>query len=242
MILRFNPRARVGRDGTHNSLRTVARRFNPRARVGRDWISRPWPRHFDVSIHAPAWGATCWNSGRRNGSSGFNPRARVGRDANIRMLPVQHRFVSIHAPAWGATPRVHRRRPVHAVSIHAPAWGATGRPGGQGARRASFNPRARVGRDEIEITHDTRTPWFQSTRPRGARLRSWKCIPPTQGFNPRARVGRDLFERQMLDGSVWFQSTRPRGARRRRPDTDCRGTQRFNPRARVGRDTRPQVP
>ncbi len=77
-----------------------------------------------VSIHAPAWGATRYGEQRRNGFR-----------------------VSIHAPAWGATPveygelttyvfqstHPHGVRPlapvlsapVQFVSIHAPAWGAT---------------------------------------------------------------------------------------------------------------------
>ena len=77
----FNPRARVGRDREGPSRRSAARSFNPRARVGRDCCSsrrhrrrfrfqstRPrGARHHSaaavadrhqVSIHAPAWGAT----------------------------------------------------------------------------------------------------------------------------------------------------------------------------------------
>jgi len=57
------------------------RRFNPRARVGRDAYEEELDQiMLDVSIHAPAWGAT---------------RARFGS--------VPENFVSIHAPAWGAT-------------------------------------------------------------------------------------------------------------------------------------------
>ena len=56
-------------------------RFNPRARVGRD--GTPHALHLiddDVSIHAPAWGATGEHVGIASDLSGFNPRARVGRD------------------------------------------------------------------------------------------------------------------------------------------------------------------
>ena len=78
-----------------------------------------------------------------------------------------------------------------------------------------FNPRAHVGRD---LRHALRTKfaWFQSTRPRGARL----------------------------DGKVEFseifkfQSTRPRGARPRLSTITSHTTPRFNPRAHVGRDLR----
>ena len=58
---------------------------------------------LEVSIHAPAWGATMATYMRGQG------------------VPV-----SIHAPAWGATPGgVHDAHKVGGVSIHAPAWGAT---------------------------------------------------------------------------------------------------------------------
>ena len=99
-----------------------------------------------VSIHAPAWGATCglcqapatWagfnprarvgrdacNGARRPGSRRFNPRARVGRDPVFESF-FAFRVVSIHAPAWGATLRCFILSARVIVSIHAPAWGAT---------------------------------------------------------------------------------------------------------------------
>src|SRR5690554_3468105 len=76
--------------------------FNPRARVGRDAEARKLKIKTDVSIHAPAWGAT---SGEPHGP--------------------YHRNVSIHAPAWGATCRKELGKIQALVSIHAPAWGAT---------------------------------------------------------------------------------------------------------------------
>ena len=100
---------------------------------------------MDVSIHAPAWGATLNPNGCPT-IRGFNSRARVGRDRVRRdrerdqprfnsrarvgrdfgRLVVQRLFrVSIHAPAWGATVVAHYAAPLRHVSIHAPAWGAT---------------------------------------------------------------------------------------------------------------------
>ena len=102
------------------------------------------------------------------------------------------------------------------------------------ARSASFNPRARAGRDSspYDSAHST-------------------------GFNPRARAGRDtltMIARQRIRRvsihapargatsrrrsrvqRIRFQSTRPRGAR---PDEEMRGESStcFNPRARAGRD------
>ena len=81
---------------------------------------------MEVSIHAPAWGATtawhlkysamqCFNPRARVGrdkyknifpvlyDTGFNPRARVGRDKFFCFFDFILMLVSIHAPAWGAT-------------------------------------------------------------------------------------------------------------------------------------------
>ena len=81
--------------------------FNPRARVGRDaLVADDLTRRHEVSIHAPAWGATL----------GF-------RQAKNPAL------VSIHAPAWGATDEWEPSWSDAEVSIHAPAWGATARRG-----------------------------------------------------------------------------------------------------------------
>ena len=143
----FNPRARVGRDLRLSHPWTVLHCFNPRARVGRDsnirvlqlmqrdvsihapaWGATRAELRFraggGVSIHAPAWGATLRRSLRRMASVGFNPRARVGRDALCASVRVQV-----------------------AVSIHAPAWGATATIGDESQAFWGFNPRARVGRD-----------------------------------------------------------------------------------------------
>ena len=55
--------------------------FNPRTRMGCDWLRRSLlPRTFQVSIHAPAWGAT-----------------------HCIFISPCIILVSIHAPAWGAT-------------------------------------------------------------------------------------------------------------------------------------------
>ena len=78
----------------------------------------------DVSIHAPAWGAT---SGNRTGSGALR--------------------VSIHAPAWGATSGSGYGYGSGEVSIHAPAWGATAISMPIEHRNASFDPRPRVGGD-----------------------------------------------------------------------------------------------
>ena len=100
--------------------------FNPRARMGRDTCRLIVRNIGNVSIHAPAWGATqlsflllfdhlCFNPRARMGRdqmihyewsyviSSFNPRARMGRDTEQCSLARANLAVSIHAPAWGAT-------------------------------------------------------------------------------------------------------------------------------------------
>ncbi len=136
--------------------------------------------HSQVSIHAPARGATrC----QKVMFQSTRPRGATSAHANV----------SIHAPARGATigesnvdravrcfnPRARAGRDASSssirgqrlvVSIHAPARGATygsccGHP-----MTNCFNPRARAGRD-------TRDSWLAQLR--------------LAGFNPRARAGRD---------------------------------------------------
>ena len=120
-------------------------------------------------------------------------------------------WVSIHAPARGATRLAPPRFRRFGVSIHAPARGATIR---------SFLRR------QIQK--------FQSTRPRGARLKKSEKWADQNGFNPRARAGRDPAgasggrdeqvsihapargatpQGHRVAGTSRFQSTRPRGAR-----------------------------
>ena len=102
--------------------------------------------------------------------------------------------LSIHAPAWGATytsapsvalvgfqstlPRGERHEFQisvsigRSVSIHAPAWGATGVGVEPTLSRVCFNPRSRVGSDQLPCVPRHSMPFkalFQSTLPRGER-------------------------------------------------------------------------
>ena len=86
--IRFNPRARAGRDSICCIKRKRPGCFNPRARAGRDPHPRQRPFPARVSIHAPARGAT-----HQHGVGGLQLA------------------VSIHAPARGAT--INRSAPPH---------------------------------------------------------------------------------------------------------------------------------
>ena len=100
--------------------------FNPRSRMGSDRsLAGLAERDLDISIHAPAWGAT----------------------ACLQVVHVDG-FISIHAPAWGATNGGKYGRERHPISIHAPAWGATHRETLLLRKMANFNPRSRMGSDK----------------------------------------------------------------------------------------------
>src|SRR5208283_1828341 len=76
----FNPRPRAGGDFDQWCCYPTVYCFNPRPRAGGDCEFISWIEFEEVSIHAPARGAT-------------------------RAIPTDRvfRFVSIHAPARGAT-------------------------------------------------------------------------------------------------------------------------------------------
>ena len=172
-------------------------------------------RFFEVSIHAPAWGATA------SGTDDFRSDT-----------------VSIHAPAWGATPRrqpppipqsrfqsTHPRgvrqggqdfmRYPPFVSIHAPAWGATLNAGNGTEGHFMFQSTHPRGVRHTAGPLSSKPALFQSTHPRGVRLADVGQQPALPfGFNPRTRVGCDIFTGQALVGIVQFQSTHPRGVRR----------------------------
>jgi len=99
-----------------------------------------------VSIHAPAWGATAQDAGEHDNA-----------------------VVSIHAPAWGATDGETPLNQKGYVSIHAPAWGATSYCNRRPERPSCFNPRPRMGGDDILAANIQYAIMFQSTPPHGGR-------------------------------------------------------------------------
>ena len=241
-LRRFNPRTRVGCDDTDMYLYGLECRFqstHPRGvRHASCFITLTYT---DVSIHAPAWGAT---SARKDS----------------RLPP----SVSIHAPAWGATRMWNRRVKEDYVSIHAPAWGATRdyfttarpwpqfqsthprgvRPAGhkdchrsRDGRRKRFNPRTRVGCDAIS-TAITLTPLCFNPRTRvGCDVAFLPAHRGAERFNPRTRVGCDLGASPRSSGSTCFNPRTRVGCDNLQCLSflynDC-----FNPRTRVGCDRR----
>jgi len=77
----FNPRARVGRDKIlHGKMEYIALFQSTRPRGARLKFGRHILSRENVSIHAPAWGATQLTVIIQHIHQCFNPRARVGRD------------------------------------------------------------------------------------------------------------------------------------------------------------------
>ena len=143
--------------------------FNPRSGAGSDKLINFTVNEQEVSIHAPARGAT-------------SPAVDIQEVISV----------SIHAPARGATPLTKplldsgkfqstlprgerptrtRRKGSHFMFQSTLPRGER-RPGFQRARRLhSFNPRSRAGSDAEPAQHKQPPNSFQSTLPRGERPR-----------------------------------------------------------------------
>ena len=131
---------------------------------------------YEVSIHAPAKGATCADQRQMLRDRRFNPRPRAGGDAWPLRTRGSPSHVSIHAPARGRQ-SMRARLPSARVSIHAPARGR------------------RLVDQMLEHRHIE----FQSTPPRGGRPmaadnRDCDC----RCFNPRPREGATTSMSTML--------------------------------------------
>ena len=78
--MHFNPRSREGSDAEQRTDGKRIKNFNPRSREGSDVGEVMDKAHGDISIHAPAKGAT-W----------------------VQSIALKEEDISIHAPAKGAT-------------------------------------------------------------------------------------------------------------------------------------------
>ena len=119
----FNPRTRMGCDTMLLRLKVTTESFNPRTRMGCDKVVLRRPRTPQVSIHAPAWGAT-QRLANFSQFTGFNPRTRMGCDI-IAILKSLRQFCFNPRTRMGCDLRKAQALQRYSVSIHAPAWGAT---------------------------------------------------------------------------------------------------------------------
>ena len=168
--MRFNPRARMGRD----HLDSLGYDFNKLFQPTRPHGARP------IIMHINTWGYK------------FQPtRPHGARHFHGTIVKSLKRFQPT---------RPHGARPIPTTLFSLFTWFQPTRPHGARPRRArffapsiSFNPRARMGRDDFHGTIVKSLKRFQPTRPHGARLtHAGVPTPSPKGFNPRARMGRDL--------------------------------------------------
>ena len=204
----------MGSDAYHVSRVYADRYFNPRSRMGSDtqtgqhdgyhrnisihapaWGATKYPMHVrwytNISIHAPAWGATF--NGRYFWISRISFQSTLPHGERLKMTE-KELYVFLFQSTLPHGERLYwedimaKRLP---ISIHAPAWGATDRHLGKGLL------------NKISI----HAPAWGATR------RSTRYVYNVQHFNPRSRMGSDIGP--MYNGCrlYAFQSTLPHGER-----------------------------
>ncbi len=162
--------------------------FNPRSRAGSDDPSDFAGVVCDVSIHAPARGATDiltridavteFQSTLPRGErrtvrtyrvtlSRFNPRSRAGSDLGV---------ITNEFPTCSFNPRSRAGSDAELDQL--------------GQSEAGFNPRSRAGSD-ARSARSFRAVEFQSTLPRGERRPGLVLSGRLRSFNPRSRAGSD---------------------------------------------------
>ena len=172
---------------------------------------------FQISIHAPAKGATGYVL-RILHSSGISIHAPA-KGATLWCHRISFPlYISIHAPAKGATSHRALWHLSADISIHAPAKGATRVAAQRKQRAGDFNPRSREGSDQrARPTAERPTP-FQSTLPRRERpvtKSAWRTTLAFQSTLPRRERPSRLVRK--TEPTV-FQSTLPRRERHQRVD------------------------
>ena len=161
---------------------------------------------------------------------------RGERRASAARTP-KRKTISIHAPARGATKDLLRKVNLPEISIHAPARGATHAIRTRCFRFGYFNPRSREGSDVLGMSIYHCSIKFQSTLPRGERLKllteykstslisihapargatelSFLVLPPISISIHAPARGATLHHLLVFFGRCQFQSTLPRGERR----------------------------
>ena len=173
--------------------------------------------------------------------SRFNPRPRVGGDWPLWCTNAACLSVSIHAPAWGATAQLRRAHAIPSSFQSTPPRGGRRSAQRLAGARIRFNPRPRVGGDQMAARRIARSELFQSTPPRGGR-RAAQCAYWRHGirFNPRPRVGGDCTVRTQKQIRSSRFNPRPRvGGDASASMTLSTQFASFNPRPRVGGDLSP---
>ena len=147
----FNPRSREGSDVAHHVHRLDGLDISIHAPAKGATRQVCTLRHqFDISIHAPAKGAT-WQAVRSRRVSHFNPRSREGSDERPAQLWARLRHFNPRSREGSDRIAEPGTYDVASISIHAPAKGATASVAHTHRRRDDFNPRSREGSDHTTV-------------------------------------------------------------------------------------------
>ena len=207
----FNPCPRVGGNSAASECACPPLCFNPCPRVGGNRPPLEARKVGEVSIHAPAWGATRRPHSRESRERGFNPCPRVGGNA-IKVFGDPRFPVSIHAPAWGAT-SVGLISPRHNKFQSMPPRGGQPKQPRPKQPRPSFNPCPRVGGNRVRRS-PSRLPQCFNPCPRvGGNLHVLAIGPGARVSIHAPAWGATLFDECMFALAL-FQSMPPRGGQR----------------------------
>ena len=101
------------------------------------------------------------------------------------------------------------------ISIHAPAWGATTGVHGETSKAHYFNPRSRMGSDEVLKIMEALGYISIHAPAWGATMLLLLSQYFLEHFNPRSRMGSDIRCDMIYISRDIFQSTLPHGERRK---------------------------
>ena len=165
----FKPRPRYGSDVSGKGSTYSSSGFNPRSREGSDIVDTRGETYIDVSIHAPAKGATSIVNIHSIFKFCFNPRSREGSDPEGGCRTSHFREFQSTLPR-----RERRLKRCILVGL---------------LKFQSTLPRRER---RINTKSGTRVRKFQSTLPRRERPGGFRWrIGSRKGFNPRSREGSD---------------------------------------------------
>ncbi len=246
-------------------IRASHQHFNPRTRTGCDQVVLHGFRRQNISIHAPARGAThlpsslayiatfqsthphgvrLWRMDDSDVPADFNPRTRTGCDSTRRgESQGSSVFQSTHP--HGVRLRIRELETgIVDISIHAPARGATIILRPPYRRCRYFNPRTRTGCDLVLAENTTTGNLISIHAPaRGATHGVSLDLLPCRFQSTHPHGVRPMSASSWSSSSV-FQSTHPHGVRLsdarewdREKRIGVRASTYFNPRTRTGCDT-----
>ena len=169
---------------------------------------------IDVSIHAPAGGATIRASPPSCRPASFDPRPRRGSDVFRRFEASNPTVVSIHAPAGGATSAsCHPPRPLDMFRSTPPQGERRPTRSASAAMSAGFDPRPRRGSDGMATGISLPSVGFDPRPRRGSDRPSAMTSCASESFDPRPRRGSDTGHNETVASGDTFRSTPPQGER-----------------------------